>query len=834
MVEMSCPFGERGKSEESRSGDGTTNRDAVAQSEKTEPRGGTANMRVCISSLLLTALIAVAEPGFRPPSVPLLARGPYFSVWSAADNLTDTSTSWGLNGDDTEMVAAAFVDGIAYRLMGQATASTGWTVHLGTDVPGADLPGMPVHMTNNTWEACQTLCNQTAACQVWAFGPGGCSGDPSYGQCWLKSAETIPLPNSCRDYGTKPDHRGFPSNFTAQQLDVDVFPTRTLYQFRAGGVFVNFTFTTAYVPGEAMEAAWARDVSTLDVSVASADGAAHSVSVYFDVTGDLVTNQTDVALSYGMYAKSAGVAQSAWMQPTFPQTLSDMQSKDRGSYGKLLLAAAGGWATGIDVALHSRSAFASSGALPSGQAAHGSGTSTPGSDNPVLAAGAAASVPASGAVSVGGGPVAVGMSFDPAFLFFGRNLRPYWTQLYPTEQAMVEASVTEHAAVIAACEAFDANVTGQLQTAGGDDYRLVGSLAYRQSWASTTQVWSAENASKWVMLKEISSGSDSQTSDVIYPAFPLYAWSDPDAAWRLLIPLMEYSINATNVQYNLAWAPHHLGKYPVGDITPSEQEQMPIEETAFMLISLAYLEAKLGDGKGPWLPQRYWAVVDTWGNYLKSSTEIPRNQLTTDDFLGPMPNCTNLAAKGIIGMTAYARLVRARGDNATATAFDQLAVQYAEFWNGHSLAASKDHYQLEYDLANSWSTKYNFMLQQALASLDDPPAGLSNFPFPGKTIQTELDFYLQQQFNKYGTPLFSKATFGKADWFAFAGALMDQSGFNKVMSALRGFLNDTPQRVPFTDWYDTITADQKGFRCRAVVGGMFARLYLGATARGHA
>ncbi|KAA0158867.1 hypothetical protein FNF31_05160 [Cafeteria roenbergensis] len=787
-------------------------------------------MRSLVLALAAVAGIAAGEAGFRPPSVPLFARAPFYSVWSAADRLTDETTSWGANGASTEVVAAVRVDGATYRVMGQASGPDEWTVQLGKDIPGNDLPGMPVSLPENKWEACQQRCNATGACSAWAFGPAGCGGDPQEAQCWLKSSSGLVMDNSCRDFGTRPTGRGFPANTTAQQLSVDVLPTRTVYSFRAGGAVVNLTFTTPFVPGEAMEAAWAREASMLDVSAASADGAAHDVAFYFDATADLVTDSIDTAVAYGVYPQSAGVATTGWMQASSPQSFSQMQGQDRVSFGKLVLAASAGWSTGLASGRVVRGVFASGSTPRGGQSIFDSGSSTPGTDNPVLWASASVRVAAGGAASsVGGGTIALAMSFDPAFSYFGRLLRPYWTTLYSSDQAMAEAAVTEHPAVLAACAALDANITGRLQAAGGDDYRIVGSMAYRQSWSSTTPVWDPATSSRWLMLKEISSGSDSQTSDVIYPAFPLYGWADPAAAWQMLIPLMEYANNGTDVQYNLAWAPHHLGKYPVGDIGPSQQEQMPVEETAFMLISLAYLEERLGDGKDTWLPRKYWPLVDTWGEFLRAKAEIPGLELCTDDFLGPIPNNTNLAAKGIIGMGAYARLMRARGNDTVASEYEALAVQYTKFWQDHCWAL--DHYQLKYSdpALLSWSTKYNFMLQQALANINQtkPSPTLANFPFASSIIQTELDYYNNHQFNKYGVPLYSEATFAKADWFSFIGAIMDKPGFLRVMAALRAFLNDTPQRVPFSDWYDSISGDQRGFRNRAVVGGVFARLYLG-------
>jgi len=74
----------------------------------------------------------------------------------------------------------------------------------------------------------------------------------------------------------------------------------------------------------------------------------------------------------------------------------------------------------------------------------------------------------------------------------------------------------------------------------------------------------------------------------------------------------------------------HRGTWSVCDIFPDEQEQMPMEESANMLLMLAGIVQKMNTTD---FLQPYWNVMETWAQYLNSTLPDPGNQLCTDDFV---------------------------------------------------------------------------------------------------------------------------------------------------------------------------------------------------------
>jgi hypothetical protein len=48
--------------------------------------------------------------------------------------------------------------------------------------------------------------------------------------------------------------------------------------------------------------------------------------------------------------------------------------------------------------------------------------------------------------------------------------------------------------------------------------------------------------------------------------------------------------------------------------------------------------------------------------------------------------------------------------------------------------------------------------------------------------------------------------------------------FKEFIHPLYRFVNETPDRVPLTDWYWTLDARQRGFQARSVVGGVYIKM----------
>jgi hypothetical protein len=178
--------------------------------------------------------------------------------------------------------------------------------------------------------------------------------------------------------------------------------------------------------------------------------------------------------------------------------------------------------------------------------------------------------------------------------------------------------------------ALDERIARDSIAAAGQDYLTITSLSVRQAFAATQLCGSSE--SPYLFMKEISSNGNMNTVDVIFPAHPVFLYTNPDLLKFLLRPHLE--IQETG-HYPNSYAMHDIGAhYPNATGHPDgNDEPMPLEECGNMVImALAYA---LKSNDTAYLDQHH-EMLRQWTNYLVEYAIYPANQISTDDFAGPL------------------------------------------------------------------------------------------------------------------------------------------------------------------------------------------------------
>ena len=588
------------------------------------------------------------------------------------------------------------------------------------------------------------------------------------------------------------------------QTNLEVTPTRTTYHFEAAGVRLGLTFLTPLLSDD-LEVL-ARPLTYLSWNVEAIDGKKHDVSIYFDITGEWVVDKPSQSVTWGRF--KAGKLELTRFGSQEQKILNRAGDDLRIDWGYLYVA------TPADVKNQSviesdrscRFGFADTGKLPDTDDLR---SPRPASDNwPV-----SAHVFELG--QVGSEPISrrAMLAYDEIFSIelMNQRLKPYWKRNGAEITDLIHTADKEYPSLVERCKKFDEEIFHDLTQAGGEQYAQIAALSYRQCHAAHTYAadWQGNLLS---FSKENFSNGCISTIDVIYPCSPFFLLFNPALLKAHLTPVLDY---ATSKRWRFPFAPHDLGTYPLangqvyGGGERDETNQMPVEESGNFLIMLGAL-AKI-EGNADYSKQ-YWGELTKWAEYLKEKGLDPDNQLCTDDFAGHLAHNTNLSLKAIIGIGSYAYLAELAGHKEDAALYRKTAEGMAKKWV--EMAKDGDHFRLTFDKPGTWSQKYNLVWDKLL--------GLNLFP--ADIAKSEVTYY-KSKLNPFGLPLDNRSAYTKLDWVVWTATLADnKADFEAIANPIYRFANETPSRVPLSDWYWTTDGKQTGFQARSVVGGVFIKL----------
>ena len=415
--------------------------------------------------------------------------------------------------------------------------------------------------------------------------------------------------------------------------------------------------------------------------------------------------------------------------------------------------------------------------------------------------------------------------------YFGKQLPSYWNKDGKDILAAINEAVAEKDALLCECDEFSEKLYLDARAAGGEKYAEILSLAYRQTIAAH-KVAVDENGDILFISKECFSNGCAATVDVSYPSTPLFLIYNTELVKGMLRPIYKY--NGMD-EWKFDFAPHDAGRYPLvtgqrygranfQDMSTEllHEMQMPVEECGNMIIMEA--NVAIADGNADFA-MSHIDVLEGWCKYLIKYGDDPENQLCTDDFAGHLAHNCNLSLKAIMGIMGLSIIYSIAGDEANAAKYKRIARKKAKSWCERAKNSGDESYRLTFDKDGSYSMKYNMVWDKIWGTK----------LFSDSVYRHETESYLARA-DEYGMPLDSRCDQTKSDWLVWSATLSKSDRvFEKMVAPLWKFYNETPDRVPMTDWYDVSSGRQVGwfsatdmrqfgFMNRTVQGGLYIKL----------
>lgn len=796
---------------------------------------------------------------FRAPAFPLITIDPYTSAWSTSDQLFDTPVKhW--TGRNHSLIGALRVDGKTYRFLGKeevplqpvlpsakfeawqgkyvtAEPAKGWESPEFKDASwqnGKAGFGTPnTFETKTPWETKEIWVRREF--QLPAISSDSelyliYSHDDDF-ELYLNGTRIVNTGNRAKsnvilkldkaalnlngkntiaahcldrgglayvDFGIFKESEQKPVLAQAAiQKSVKITATQTKYDFTCGPVDLHLEFASPLLIDDLD--LLSRPVNYISYDVVSNDGESHEVQIYFEATPEWAVNELNQEVE--LISGKTGDIRFAKTGTTEQPVLKKKGDNVRIDWGYLYLASneSENNALAIGDFISAKESFVNGETISSAESKVNAVMTE---SMPVLAYTDDLKKVSSKEVS---GFMMLAYDDIESIQYFGTNLKAWWTKEGQIDfDKVLTTAAADYDKIMAKCDEFDHRIYRDAVEAGGENYARLCMLAYRQCIAAHKLVKDTQGSTLFLSKENFSNGSIG-TVDVTYPSAPLFLKYNPELLKGMLNPIFYYTESG---KWTKPFAAHDVGTYPQAN-GQTYGGDMPVEESGNMLILTTAIAAVEGNAA---YAEQHWQALTTWANYLLEHGLDPENQLCTDDFAGHFAHNVNLSAKAIMGIAGYGKLAEMLGKTEVAAKYTAAAKSMAQEWV--KMADDGDHFRLTFDQPGTWSQKYNLVWDKLLN------LGI----FPDDVWQKEVAFYLTKQ-NKYGLPLDNRKTYTKSDWIIWTATLAnDSTTFRKFIDPLYGFVTETPDRVPMSDWYETTDATQVGFQARSVVGGYFIKL----------
>ncbi|KAI0283549.1 hypothetical protein BC826DRAFT_189688 [Russula brevipes] len=437
------------------------------------------------------------------------------------------------------------------------------------------------------------------------------------------------------------------SNVTETQMTL----TRTIFSLEVGPVRVSVAFFSPIEPGDLVRQSIPFTYLSFDLQVN--DGKAHEIQLYVHIqSGNFFNADTVQNTTWTTISTNKSVYEVTQLQN---QQIFSENAKGQAEWGQLYFATAQSNAVTYGVG--------SADTLINNFSTRGNLNSVPASSSPMQGIGNTTTAFAFsqdlGYVTANASAVfALGFVQDPAIQYVDptgqTQLRvPYFKTQYPSIGDLIDSVITHYSTASSRSLELETSISNDSATISHDYYSTLLVMATRLVYASTALTIGETSGgvlnSTDVMMFMKNTGAASATNrvnpvEVLYAAFPMFMYLDPNLGGPLLEPLLrhQYSPNST-----LPYAVRDAGTlYPNASFNGAPHLQ-GVEQTANMLIMIYAHNRASGNGT---LIKTYFELLRAWTDYLVGSTLYIADQESADGL--SINNQTNLAIKGIIAIKA--------------------------------------------------------------------------------------------------------------------------------------------------------------------------------------